>query len=177
MSNGSILLNVALRLSHASVKYRFLDITTLQAYKLDEISIKNNLGITMLPRRFLKSTKQIATLGPASSTVEMIEKLFLSGADVFRLNFSHGEHSEKAKLVDMIREVEKKYNHPIAILGDLQGPKLRVGMFADNKVSSVYYIFTDCGSKIGYRVCKLLFPLRVIHYVTTVRVTAILHNR
>ena len=88
----------------------------------------------MLPRRFLKATKQLATLGPASSNVEMIEKLFLSGADTFRLNFSHGEHAEKAKLVDMIREVEKKYNHPICILGDLQGPKLRVGLFENDKV-------------------------------------------
>lgn len=76
--------------------------------------------IEVLSRRFQKSTKQLATLGPASSNVEMIEKLFLSGADIFRLNFSHGEHAEKAKLVDMIREIEKKYNHPICILADLQ---------------------------------------------------------
>jgi len=86
------------------------------------------------PRRFKKFTKQLATLGPASNTLEMIEKLFLSGADIFRLNFSHGEHEEKAKLVDLIRSIEKKYNHPIAILADLQGPKLRVGTFADTKV-------------------------------------------
>lgn len=50
----------------------------------------------------------------------MIEKLFLSGADVFRLNFSHGEHNEKANIVKLIRAVETKYDHPIAILGDLQ---------------------------------------------------------
>jgi pyruvate kinase len=56
----------------------------------------------------------------------MIEKLFLAGADVFRLNFSHGSHEQKKGLYDMIRTVEEKYNHPIAILGDLQGPKLRV---------------------------------------------------
>ena len=91
--------------------------------------------INVQQRRFRKATKQIATLGPASSSFDMIEKLFLSGADIFRLNFSHGEHSEKAMLVDTIRAVEKKYNHPIAILGDLQGPKLRVGIFKDgNKV-------------------------------------------
>jgi len=93
--------------------------------------------IEVLPRRFKKSTKQLATLGPASNTFEMIEKLFLSGADIFRLNFSHGEHAEKANLVKIIREVEKKYNHPICILGDLQGPKLRVGMFENDKVSLV----------------------------------------
>lgn len=50
----------------------------------------------------------------------MIEKLFLSGADVFRLNLSHGEHHEKEKLMRMIRQVEQKYNHPIGILADLQ---------------------------------------------------------
>lgn len=86
------------------------------------------------PRRFRKATKQLATLGPASSTLEMIEKLFLAGVDAFRLNFSHGEHAEKAELVKKIREIEAKYNHPIAILADLQGPKLRVGTFDKDKV-------------------------------------------
>lgn len=81
--------------------------------------------------RWRKKTKQLATLGPASSSFEMIEKLFLAGADVFRLNFSHGEHAQKKELLDIIRKVEAKYDHPIAILGDLQGPKLRVGTFAN----------------------------------------------
>ena len=82
-------------------------------------------------QRWRKKTKQLATLGPASSSFEMIEKLFLAGADVFRLNFSHGEHQQKKELLDIIRAVEAKYDHPIAILGDLQGPKLRVGTFAN----------------------------------------------
>ncbi len=56
----------------------------------------------------------------------MIETLFLAGADVFRLNFSHGSQEQKQELLTMIREVEEKYSHPIAALGDLQGPKLRV---------------------------------------------------
>ena len=81
--------------------------------------------------RWRKKTKQLATLGPASSSFEMIEKLFLAGADIFRLNFSHGEHAQKKELLDIIRQVEEKYDHPIAILGDLQGPKLRVGTFAN----------------------------------------------
>ncbi|KAL3788327.1 hypothetical protein ACHAWO_008556 [Cyclotella atomus] len=81
-------------------------------------------------QRWRKKTKQLATLGPASSSFEMIEKLFLAGADVFRLNFSHGEHAQKKELLDIIRAVEAKYDHPIAILGDLQGPKLRTGVFA-----------------------------------------------
>ena len=83
-------------------------------------------AVPKVAQRWRKSTKQVATLGPASSTVEMIETLFLAGADVFRLNFSHGSQEQKKELLDMIRSVEEKYSHPIAILGDLQGPKLRV---------------------------------------------------
>ncbi|KAG5178825.1 pyruvate kinase [Tribonema minus] len=87
--------------------------------------------------RWKKKTKQVATLGPASSSLEMIEALFLAGADVFRLNFSHGAHDEKAKLVELIREVETKYRHPICVLADLQGPKLRVDVFEHDKVTVV----------------------------------------
>jgi hypothetical protein len=79
-----------------------------------------DIGFQLNPRRFKKSTKQIATVGPSCNTLEMIERLFLSGADVFRLNFSHGEHSEKLKIIKFIRRVEHKYGHPIAILADLQ---------------------------------------------------------
>lgn len=82
--------------------------------------------VPKVAQRWRKSTKQVVTLGPASSTKEMIEKLFLAGADVFRLNFSHGSQEQKKDLLMIIREVEEKYSHPIAILGDLQGPKLRV---------------------------------------------------
>ena len=83
-------------------------------------------AVPKVAQRWRKSTKQVITLGPASSTKEMIETLFLAGADVFRLNFSHGSQEQKKELLDMIREVEAKYSHPIAALGDLQGPKLRV---------------------------------------------------
>ena len=85
--------------------------------------------------RWRKNTKQIATVGPASSSLEVLEKLFRAGVDVFRLNFSHGEHAEKAALVAIIREIERKYQHPIGILADLQGPKLRVGKFANGPVT------------------------------------------
>lgn len=60
-----------------------------------------------------------------------METLFLAGADVFRLNFSHGNQEEKKELLDAIRSIESKYSHPIAALGDLQGPKLRVGQFSN----------------------------------------------
>ena len=87
----------------------------------------NHSPSSTIPQRWRKSTKQVATLGPASSTVEMIEQLFLAGADMFRLNFSHGSQEQKLELLQLIRQVEAKHRHPIAILGDLQGPKLRVG--------------------------------------------------
>jgi len=83
-------------------------------------------AVPEVAQRWKKSTKQVVTLGPASSSKEMIEKLFLAGADCFRLNFSHGSQEQKKELLIMIREIEEKYSHPIAILGDLQGPKLRV---------------------------------------------------
>ncbi len=80
-----------------------------------------------------RKVKIIATLGPETESLETIEKLFLAGADVFRLNFSHAEHEDHKRRYDTIREVEKKYGRPIAILADLQGPKLRVGQFANGK--------------------------------------------
>lgn len=88
-------------------------------------------AIPKFAQRWRKRTKQLATLGPASSSFEMIETLFLAGADIFRLNFSHGSQEQKKELLMMIREVEEKYSHPIAVLGDLQGPKLRVGEFSN----------------------------------------------
>jgi pyruvate kinase len=83
-------------------------------------------AVPKVAQRWRKSTKQLVTLGPASSNKEMIEKLFLAGADLFRLNFSHGSQEQKKELLMTIREIEEKYAHPIGILGDLQGPKLRV---------------------------------------------------
>ena len=78
--------------------------------------------------------KIVATLGPATSDLERIEALFKAGADVFRLNFSHGAHEDHAANITSIRRVEKKLGRPIAILADMQGPKLRVGRFAAGHV-------------------------------------------
>jgi len=75
-------------------------------------------------------TKIVATLGPATSTPERLRALFEAGADVFRLNFSHGEPDDHRQRVEALRALEKRYRHPIAILMDLQGPKLRLGTFA-----------------------------------------------
>ncbi|NVJ99838.1 MAG: pyruvate kinase [Alphaproteobacteria bacterium] len=82
-----------------------------------------------------RKTRIVATLGPASSSHERIRELFLAGVDVFRLNMSHGEHKDKEALVHTIRAVERELNHPIAILADLQGPKLRIGLFEDGKIT------------------------------------------
>jgi pyruvate kinase len=81
-----------------------------------------------------RRTKIIATLGPASSTPEQMTQLFLAGADVFRLNFSHGAHADHAARIETIRAIEKKYQRPIGILADVQGPKLRVGQFQSGRV-------------------------------------------
>jgi pyruvate kinase len=78
--------------------------------------------------------KILATLGPASSDSTMIRKLFEAGADVFRINMSHTPHDKMRELVKTIRNVESSYGRPIGILVDLQGPKLRVGAFAEGGV-------------------------------------------
>lgn len=79
-----------------------------------------------------RNTKIIATLGPSSSSPLKIHSLFQAGADIFRLNFSHGTHSDHRKRVFHIRQYEKRLGRPIAILGDLQGPKIRIGSFKNS---------------------------------------------
>ncbi len=83
----------------------------------------------------IRKTKILATLGPASSEEDVIQKLHEAGADMFRINMSHASHDLMRTLVSRIRSVEKRCGRPIGILGDLQGPKLRVGKFADGKVT------------------------------------------
>lgn len=83
-------------------------------------------------RRFRKA-KIVATLGPATSDEAAITRLFEAGADVFRMNFSHGTHEDHKKRLDIVRALEAKYERPIGVIVDLQGPKLRVGRFADGK--------------------------------------------
>ena len=80
------------------------------------------------------SAKIVATLGPATSSPEMLEQLFRAGVDVFRLNFSHGSHEDHRQRVEMLRALERSVGRPVAILMDLQGPKLRVGTFRDGAV-------------------------------------------
>jgi pyruvate kinase len=82
---------------------------------------------TLVPRS--RKVKILATLGPASSDPDMIKALMVAGADAFRINMSHGDHEDKARLVEAIRALEKELRRPTTILFDLQGPKLRVGKF------------------------------------------------
>ncbi len=81
-----------------------------------------------------RRVKILATLGPSSSEQDIIERLYRSGADVFRINMSHTDHDRLKMLVERIRSVEEKIGRPIGILADLQGPKLRVGTFKDGPV-------------------------------------------
>jgi len=81
-----------------------------------------------------RRAKIVATLGPASASPEMIRSLFDAGADMFRLNFSHGSHADHAERVDIIRRIEMDTGRPIGILLDLQGPKLRVGVIENGAV-------------------------------------------
>ena len=87
-----------------------------------------------IPLRRRRRTKVVATLGPASSSPEMIERLYRAGADVFRLNFSHGTHADHAERIGIIRALEGKLGRPVGVLADVQGPKLRVGRFGGGRV-------------------------------------------
>ncbi|MDZ4190721.1 pyruvate kinase [Ectopseudomonas chengduensis] len=84
-----------------------------------------------------KKVKILATLGPAIRDAAHIRQLVEAGVNLFRLNFSHGEHADHAQRYQWVREVEHELNQPIGILMDLQGPKLRVGRFAEGKVQLV----------------------------------------
>jgi pyruvate kinase len=87
-------------------------------------------------RRILRrrQTRIVATLGPATDTPEMIRSLLEQGADVFRLNFSHGRHDDHRRRVEILRDLERVTGRPICILADLQGPKLRLGTFAAGRI-------------------------------------------
>jgi pyruvate kinase len=88
------------------------------------------------PSKFVPRSRKVrilATLGPASSSREMILKLAEAGADAFRINMSHGVHKDHLKLIETVRSLEKELDRPTTILADLQGPKLRVGRFAGDE--------------------------------------------
>jgi pyruvate kinase len=84
-----------------------------------------------------RKAKIVATLGPASSDLATISALFEAGVDVFRFNFSHGTHEAHQARYEIVRDVERTFGRPIAVLADLQGPKLRIGQFEEGKITLV----------------------------------------
>jgi pyruvate kinase len=82
-----------------------------------------------------RHTKIVATLGPASSSPEVLERLVLAGIDVVRMNFSHGSSEDHLARATAVREIARRLGRTVGILGDLQGPKIRVGRFADGKIT------------------------------------------
>lgn len=86
---------------------------------------------------FHSRTKIVATLGPASAKPEVLYSMFNAGLDVCRLNFSHGSQADHQKVVDTIREINRKHQYNVGILADLQGPKIRIGMVKDGGVNLI----------------------------------------
>jgi pyruvate kinase len=104
----------------------------------------------------IRSTKIVATLGPASNSPEILEQMFLSGVDVVRFNFSHGTAEDHLKRAEMVRELCRKTGRTVGIMGDLQGPKIRVGKFKEGKVllnpGDAFILDADCELGDGGRV-------------------------
>ncbi|HSO86673.1 MAG TPA: pyruvate kinase, partial [Draconibacterium sp.] len=88
-------------------------------------------------KKTVSQTKIVATLGPATSSKEVLTNLIREGVDVFRLNFSHSNQEEHLKSIHLIKELNKELNTHVAILADLQGPKLRVGEIENNRIDLV----------------------------------------
>jgi pyruvate kinase len=116
-----------------------------------------------------RKVRILATLGPASNSPEMIERLYRAGADAFRINMSHGDQSSKVATIATIRALEKSLGRPMTILADLQGPKLRVGKFASGPVTletgATFRLDHDTAPGDATRVC---LPHREIFEALTV---------
>ncbi len=101
----------------------------------------------------MRRTKIVATLGPGSSTPEVIEGMIRAGVDVFRLNFSHGTHEEQRHRNELIRACSEKAGRIIGVLADLQGPKIRTGRFVDGRVQLIrgerFILDADLGEDEG----------------------------
>ena len=98
----------------------------------------------------IKKTKIVATLGPASSTKEVIRDMIIAGVNVFRINFSHASYDDVRERIQYIRELNDELDFNVAILADLQGPKLRVGNMEDG-------VEVSAGDKITFTTNKIEF--------------------
>ena len=99
----------------------------------------------------MKATKIVATLGPASDTVDIIAAMIEAGADVFRLNFSHGTPEDHAGRAQRVREAAARCGREVGIMGDLQGPKIRVGKFESGRITLAIgdAFILDAGCALG----------------------------
>jgi pyruvate kinase len=101
----------------------------------------------------MRRTKIVATLGPGSSSPEVIEDMIRAGVDVFRLNFSHGTHEEQRHRNELIRACSEKAGRIVGVLADLQGPKIRTGRFVDGRVQLIrgerFILDADLGEDEG----------------------------
>ena len=89
----------------------------------------------MIERKYrLKRTKIVGTIGPTSLSKKKIRKMILAGLNVCRINFSHCNHEDASKIISIVDELNTELNAHVAILGDLQGPKLRIGNVSNNNV-------------------------------------------
>lgn len=98
--------------------------------------------------KYLKKTKIIATLGPATSTKEVLHDLIIAGVDVFRINFSHADYDLVRRNVQLIRDLNEEHGYSVGILGDLQGPKLRVGVVKEGSYLNPGDVLTFTNEKI-----------------------------
>ncbi len=124
-----------------------------------------------------RKAKILATLGPASSSNETIERVFKAGCDVFRLNFSHGTVETHRQNLEWIRQLEEKYNHATCILADLQGPKLRVGEFKniEESLKKGQKFILDTDSKPGDNE-RVNFPHSEIYEHLTPNTTLLIND-
>src|SRR6266481_1577483 len=103
-----------------------------------------------------RSTKIVATLGPASSDPQTLERMFLAGVDIVRMNFSHGTAEDHERRAELVREACRKTGRTVGIMGDLQGPKIRIGRFKDGKITlnpgDAFVLDADCELGVDGRV-------------------------
>ena len=110
------------------------------------------VSISIIPEEGMRRAKIVCTLGPASSNPKVLRTMIESGMDVARLNFSHGTHDQHREMYDAIRQLSYDIGRPVAILQDLQGPKIRVGTFADGEVrleNGAEFIISTADDVIG----------------------------
>ena len=113
-------------------------------------------AITKVTKLALRKTKIVATLGPSSSSEEMLARMITAGVNVVRLNFSHGTAEEHIRRAEIVRNIATKLGRPVGVLCDLQGPKIRIGKFELGKITlktgDIFVLDADCELGDQYRV-------------------------